>query len=56
MKITGLILSAGLSGRMNSFKPIIELHNKPLIVLITEKLLNVCNNVVVVTGYKKEMI
>lgn len=56
MKITGLILSAGLSGRMNSFKPILTLHEKPLIVLITEKLLNICDGVVVVTGHKKEIV
>jgi CTP:molybdopterin cytidylyltransferase MocA len=56
MKITGLILSAGLSGRMKTFKPIINLNNKPLIVLITEKLLNICDNVVVVTGHKKEIV
>jgi len=56
MKITGLILSAGLSERMNSFKPVLIFQNKPLIVLVTEKLLNICDDVIVVTGYKKEII
>lgn len=56
MKINGLILSAGLSGRMNSFKPILQLNNKPLVVLISEKLLKVCDEIFIVTGFKREMI
>jgi molybdenum cofactor cytidylyltransferase len=56
MKITGLILSAGLSERMNSFKPVLIFQNEPLIVLVIKKLLNICDDVIVVTGYKKEII
>lgn len=56
MKISGLILSAGFSGRMNSFKPILKFNDKPLIVLITEKLLKVCDDVIIVTGHNSEII
>jgi len=56
MKITGLILSAGLSERMNSFKPVLIFQNEPLIVLVIKKLLDICDNVIVVTGYKNEII
>lgn len=32
MKISGLIVVAGLSSRMNDFKPLMEIENKPLII------------------------
>lgn len=32
MKISGLIVAAGLSSRMNDFKPLMEIENKPLII------------------------
>lgn len=56
MKINGLILAAGFSGRMNFFKPIIQVNGKTLIHLIAEKLSNVCDEVSIVTGYNKEII
>ncbi|MEW6196353.1 MAG: NTP transferase domain-containing protein [Bacteroidota bacterium] len=56
MKISGLILAAGLSGRMNSFKPILKIDNKTLVQLITEKLLGVCNEVIIVTGYNNNLV
>jgi len=52
MKIAGLLLAAGLSGRMKRFKPLLEIDGKPFVVIITEKLLSVCDNIFVVTGYK----
>jgi len=41
---------------MNSFKPVLIFQNEPLIVLVIKKLLNICKNVIVVTGYKNEII
>ena len=32
MKISGLIVAAGLSSRMNDFKPLMKIENKPLII------------------------
>lgn len=51
-KISGLLISAGFSKRMGDFKPLIEYNNNPFIVLITKKLLDVCENVIIVTGHK----
>ncbi|HET53744.1 MAG TPA: hypothetical protein ENN33_00840 [Ignavibacteria bacterium] len=55
--LTGIILSAGLSGRMNAFKPLLKLDNgKTFIQTIVEKLSNVCDEIVVVTGLNKNEI
>ncbi|MBM4171584.1 MAG: hypothetical protein FJ214_06940 [Ignavibacteria bacterium] len=56
MRITGLILAAGLSSRINSFKPILHLNKKPFVNVIAEKLLKVCSDLVIVTGYKSDII
>ncbi|NMB81252.1 MAG: nucleotidyltransferase family protein [Ignavibacteria bacterium] len=56
MKISGLIIAAGLSGRMNAFKPILEVNGKPLIQIVIEKLSPACDDIVVVTGYKSDAI
>lgn len=56
MKVSGLILAAGLSGRMKSFKPILKINNRTIIRLIADKLLNVCEDVLIVTGYKADVI
>jgi len=55
--ITGIVLSAGLSGRMNSFKPLLKLKNgKTFIHNIVDKLLQVCDEVIIVTGFKSNEI
>lgn len=55
--ITGIILCAGLSGRMDSFKPLLKLNNgRTFIQSIVEKLTQVCNEVVIVTGFKSNEI
>lgn len=51
-KINGLLIAAGFSKRMGDFKPLMEFNNIPFIVLITKKLLDVCENVIIVTGHK----
>lgn len=51
-KVSGLLIAAGLSKRMGDFKPLMEYNNNPFIVTITKKMLDVCENVVIVTGHK----
>ena len=55
-KINGLILSAGLSGRMKKFKPLLLYKNKSFLQNIALKLNKVCNKIIVVTGYKAEEV
>lgn len=50
--INALLISAGYSGRMGKFKPLIKLNNKTFVSQITEKLLSVCQEVTIVTGYR----
>lgn len=54
--INGLLISAGLSGRMGQFKPLMLYKSKSFVVTIVEKLLTVCERVVVVTGFQREKI
>ncbi len=56
VKISGLILSAGLSGRAGKFKPLLEYNGKSFIGNITGKLCAVCDNVIIVTGFKSGLI
>lgn len=57
MNITGIILTAGLSSRMKDFKPLLKLSNgKSFIRSITEKLSSVCNEIILVTGFKENEI
>ena len=51
-KIHGLILSAGLSGRMGKFKPLLSYKGKSFIQNIVLRLDSVCDKIIVVTGYK----
>ena len=54
--INGLLISAGLSGRMGQFKPLMLYKDKSFVVTIVEKLLTVCERVVVVTGLKSNEV
>ena len=55
--VIGIVLCAGFSGRMNKFKPLLKLNNgKTLIQNITGKLSVVCNEVIVVTGFKSNEV
>jgi CTP:molybdopterin cytidylyltransferase MocA len=54
--INGLLISAGLSGRMGQFKPLMLYKGKSFVVTIVEKLLTVCERVVVVTGFKSDKV
>ncbi len=52
--INGLLISAGLSGRMGTFKPLMNYEGEPFVVGITRKMLKVCDRVVIVTGFRNE--
>jgi molybdenum cofactor cytidylyltransferase len=54
--VNGLLISAGLSGRMGEFKPLMLFNEIPFVVIITKKMLSVCDKVVIVTGYKSHEI
>ena len=52
--IYSIILSAGLSGRMGKFKPLVEYKGKSFIYNIILKLNLVCDKIIIVTGFKEE--
>ncbi len=51
-KITGLVLSAGLSDRMGAYKPLLQFKGKTFIQNVIEKLNDVCYQIIVVIGYR----
>ena len=53
-KINGLIASAGLSGRMKSFKPLADYKGKSFIFNIILKLEAICDQIFIVTGHKTD--
>ena len=55
-KVGGLILSAGLSSRINGFKPLLKYKGQYFITSILQKVYPVCDKVCIVTGYKKEEV
>jgi molybdenum cofactor cytidylyltransferase len=54
--VSGLILAAGLSGRMNAFKPLLDFNGKSFLINVIEKLSAVCRKIVVVTGNNSSKI
>jgi molybdenum cofactor cytidylyltransferase len=50
--IYGIIISAGLSGRIKMFKPLLPYRGKSFVQNIVHKLISVCNKIIIVTGYK----
>ena len=57
MKISGLIVSAGLSSRMNDFKPLMEIENKPLIINTINSLRKSgIEDINIVVGYRGQEI
>jgi molybdenum cofactor cytidylyltransferase len=54
--ISGLLLCAGLSGRMGTSKALMIYNGLPFAILIIKKLLLVCNEVIVVVGHESEKI
>jgi molybdenum cofactor cytidylyltransferase len=49
--IYGLIISAGISGRMKKFKPLLNYKDKSFVQNIVLKLNSVCHTIIIVTGY-----
>lgn len=55
MRIKGLIAAAGLSSRMDGFKPFMELNGFPMIQMTVQSLKNAgIRDITVVTGYRAE--
>ena len=53
MKVSGLILAAGLSSRMGDFKPLMQINQKSLITLCVDSMLQAgVSRVVVVLGHR----
>ena len=55
-KINGLIISAGLSGRMERFKPLLIYKGKSFIQSIVLNLDSVCDKIIIVTGYQSNAV
>ena len=55
-KLNGLLISAGLSGRMGEFKPLMQFNREPFVTGITRKLVSFCEKVVIVTGFQNEKV
>jgi molybdenum cofactor cytidylyltransferase len=53
-KIYGLILSAGLSGRMKMFKPLANYKGKTFLYNIIIKLYKICDEIIIVTGFNSD--
>jgi molybdenum cofactor cytidylyltransferase len=53
-KINGLIVAAGLSGRMKSFKPLADYKGKSFIINIILKLEVICDQIFIVTGHEAD--
>lgn len=56
MKIEGVILAAGYSSRANGFKMEFEIEGKAILKRCIESLYDVCNRIIVVSGYNHERI
>ena len=51
-KITGILIAAGLSSRMGKLKALLMHNNVTFVVSILNKMLKVCDNVVIVLGHE----
>lgn len=55
-KIYAILLSAGLSGRMKKFKPLLMYKGNSFVQNIVLKLNKVCDEIIIVTGYKSKEV
>ena len=53
-KIYGIVLSAGLSGRMKMFKPLANYRGKTFLYNIIIKLDKICDEIIIVTGFNSD--
>lgn len=57
MKFAGLITAAGVSRRMNGFKPLMELNGFPMVVMTVQSMRNAgIRDITVVTGYRGQEV
>ena len=56
IKIYSIVISAGLSGRMEKFKPLLNYKDKSFLQSIATKLSEVCEKIIVVAGYKADEV
>ena len=56
MKVNGIILSAGLSTRMDAFKPLLIYKGQTFVSSILQKLFPVCEKTGIITGYKFDKV
>jgi len=54
--VNGLIVSAGFSSRMKAFKPLLDYEGKSFLLNIIEKISPVCREIILVTGFKSEIV
>lgn len=54
--ISGLLIAAGLSERMNKFKPLMLSDGSSFVIQILKKMKLVCRNITVVTGFNNELL
>lgn len=54
--IYGIIISAGLSGRMGKFKPLLSYKGKSFVQNIVNKLQPNCDKIIIVTGHKAKEV
>lgn len=54
--IYGLLIAAGYSSRMGVFKPLLKYQDQYFVIAIIQKMLRVCENVIIVTGYNNEVL
>lgn len=56
MEVEGIILAAGLSSRANTFKMTLPFNGKTVIENTIDNMLVTCNRVIVVGGYRVELL
>ena len=54
--VEGVVLAAGFSSRMGSFKPILKMGNKTIIERCIDDMYEVCSRIIVVGGYKLDLL
>lgn len=54
--LEGIVLAAGFSSRAGEFKPLMDFHGEPAILVVVRKLREVCKDVIVVTGHRSSDI
>lgn len=54
--LTGLLLAAGSSRRMGSFKPLLLYQKVPFVVNILAKMSTICQSIILVTGFRNQNV